>query len=262
MVNCREKDLETSGLFIHKNLFTSQNYKTVKGEKQKYKTYVLYKKSGEIEIDGKKKNSCPNKSAACYKYCLDNAGRGSFNAVKLSRLIKTKRYYFDPARFKADVINEIHRKFKWWAKNKPDWRLAFRCDGTSDLGVGRAISHSVPDSVNLYDYTKNFNVVKKYIDGDYSKNYHLTFSYSGENKKECIEALNMGVNVAVPFIHDHKPVRSLPTLWHPEQFWGYPVISGENSDLRFLDPSPSIVALKPKGSLMQDYSGFAIRGAW
>ena len=83
MVNCREKDLETSGLFIHKNLFTSQNYKTVKGEKQKYKTYVLYMKSGEIEIDGKKKNSCPNKSAACYKYCLDNAGIAIFLFVAI-----------------------------------------------------------------------------------------------------------------------------------------------------------------------------------
>ena len=240
MVNCREKDLETSGLFIHKNLFTSQNYKTVKGEKQKYKTYVLYMKSGEIEIDGKKKNSCPNKSAACYKYCLDNAGRGSFTSVKLSRLIKTKRYYFNSGKFKDDVANEINRKYKWWSKNKPDWRLAFRCDGTSDLGVGRSISYGVPLDVNLYDYTKN----------------------SRENKKECLEALNMGVNVAVPFIHNIKAMRDLPTSWHPEQFWGYPVISGENSDLRFLDPAPSIVALKPKGSLMRDHSGFAIRGAW
>ena len=254
--------VDNQNLFVHKNLFTSQNYKTVKGEKYKHKTYVLYKKSGKIKIDGKVKNSCPNMSEPCYEFCLDNAGRGSFTSVKLSRLIKTKRYYFDPARFKLDIINEIHRKYKWWAKNRPDWRLAFRCDGTTDLGVGRSICHSVPDSVNLYDYTKNFNVIKKYIRGDYSKNYHITFSYSGINKKECIEALNMGVNVAVPFIHNIKAMRYLPTAWHPKQFWGYPVISGENSDLRFLDPSPSIVALKPKGALMRDYSGFAIRGAW
>ena len=254
--------VDNQNLFVHKNLFTSQNYKTVKGEKYKHKTFVLYKKSGEIEIDGKIKNSCPNKSDACYKYCLDNAGRGSFTSVKLSRLIKTKRYYFNSGKFKDDVANEINRKYKWWSKNKPDWRLAFRCDGTSDLGVGRSISYGVPLDVNLYDYTKNFNVVKRYIRGDYSKNYHITFSYSGENKKECIEALNMGVNVAVPFIHNIKAMRDLPTSWHPEQFWGYPVISGENSDLRFLDPAPSIVALKPKGSLMRDHSGFAIRGDW
>ena len=47
--------VNNQNLFVHKNLFTSQNYKTVKGEKYKHKTFVLYKKSGEIEIDGKKK---------------------------------------------------------------------------------------------------------------------------------------------------------------------------------------------------------------
>jgi len=59
MVNCREKDLETSGLFIHKNLFTSQNYKTVKGEKQKYKTYVLYKNPEKLKLTEKKRIVVP-----------------------------------------------------------------------------------------------------------------------------------------------------------------------------------------------------------
>ena len=246
-------------------LLTSQNAKTIKGEKRGYKTFVLYLASGDKSLKEYGKagglDVCPNKSRACFTFCLDNAGRGRFSAVKLARLVKTKRYRLDPAKFIQDVSQELARKVKWWSSNRPDWQLVLRADGTSDIGIGRRICHDHP-GVQFMDYTKHLQVIRRDRKIPYGSNYHLTFSWSGENKKECSEALALGYNVAVPFIHNIKAIRGLPTTWHPPEFMGYPVISGENDDLRFLDPSPSIVALRPKGRAVYDASGFVVRGDW
>ena len=58
-------------------------------------------------------------------------------------------------------------------------------------------------------------------------------------------------------------MQDTPSFWHPNKLWGWPVINGENSDLRFLDSKKgAIVALKPKGELIHDTSGFLVRGSW
>ena len=242
------------------NLLTSQNAKTIKGEKRGYKTFVLYLASGDKSLKEYGKagglDVCPNKSRACFTFCLDNAGRGAFDAVKLARLVKTKRYRLDPAKFTREVSQELARKVKWWSSNRPAWQLVLRADGTSDIGIGRRICHDHP-SVQFMDYTKNLQVIRRDCKIPYGPNYHLTFSWSGENEQECREALNLGYNVAAPFLPNNKS-----GAWYPPEFLGFPVISGENDDLRFLDPAPAIVALKPKGRAVYDASGFVVRGAW
>ena len=57
----------------------------------------------------------------------------------------------------------------------------------------------------------------------------------------------MGGNVAVVFR------KNLPTTYK-----GYQVVSGDISDLRFLDPRNSIVGLKAKGKAKTDMSGFVL----
>jgi hypothetical protein len=44
----------------------------------------------------------------------------------------------------------------------------------------------------------------------------------------------------------------------PPSFWGYPVINGESHDLRFLDPSPVVVGLTPKGMLRKQDTGMKV----
>ena len=241
-------------------LLTSQNAKTIKGEKRGYKTFVLYLASGDKSLKEYGKagglDVCPNKSRACFTFCLDNAGRGRFDHVKLARLVKTKRYRLDPAKFTREVSQELARKVKWWSSNRPAWQLVLRADGTSDIGIGRRIGQDHP-SVQFMDYTKHLQVLRRDRKIPYGPNYHLTFSWSGENEQECREALDLGYNVAVPFLPNTRS-----GAWHPPEFMGYPVISGENDDLRFLDPSPSIVALRPKGRAVYDASGFVVRGDW
>jgi len=38
--------------------------------------------------------------------------------------------------------------------------------------------------------------------------------------------------------------------------FGHPIIDGDEHDLRFLDPAPVVVGLRPKGSLRGTESGF------
>ena len=44
----------------------------------------------------------------------------------------------------------------------------------------------------------------------------------------------------------------------PDNFLGLPVVSGDNSDIRHLDPQGHIVALYAKGKAKTDKSGFVI----
>lgn len=65
-------------------------------------------------------------------------------------------------------------------------------------------------------------------------NYHLTFSRSETNHDKAMELLGKGVNVAIVF--DKLP----------KTFAGFPVINGDDTDLRHLDPKGVIVGLKYK----------------
>jgi hypothetical protein len=44
----------------------------------------------------------------------------------------------------------------------------------------------------------------------------------------------------------------------PATYMGLPVIDGDETDLRFLDPKGVIVGLKAKGKAKKDTSGFVI----
>jgi hypothetical protein len=98
-------------------------------------------------------------------------------------------------------------------------------------------------NILFYDYTKNPNHIKKYI----NSNYKLTFSRSECNEATAIDVLNDGGNVAVVFSNE------LPTEWN-----GYRVINGDETDLRYFDPINVVVGLKAKGDAKKDKSGFVV----
>ena len=66
------------------NLLNVQNAKTIKGEKLGYRTHILYLPSGNKSG----REVCPNRTEACFKYCLDNAGRGRMQSVIDGRMRK------------------------------------------------------------------------------------------------------------------------------------------------------------------------------
>jgi len=228
------------------NLLNVANAKTIKGEALGYRTHILYLSSA----DQSGHEVCNDRSDACTKFCLDKAGRGRMQSVIDGRMRKTRLYFNAPSMFKALLNKEIHRAIA--NKSKRDLELCFRLDGTSDLGLGIGFAKRHP-TAQFYDYTKSRKRLEMYAAGNLPNNYHLTFSWSGENRDTCQWALDNNVNVAVPFVGDWQGEA------YPQSFMGFPTIPGDTHDLRFKDPTPRVVALKAKGYLSGDHSGFAVR---
>ena len=223
-------------------LLSTQNFKTVKGEKFGILTGILYlapaKLSG-FEV-------CPKRSEGCTASCLYSAGMGAFSNVQKARIQKTLFYFGDRPKF-LELIKEDIKKLQKQAK-KDGQKLAIRLNGTSDLNwMQHDVFSSFPD-VQFYDYTKVFNRLTKEI----PSNYHLTFSKSENNDSECIQALKLGFNVAVVF--DTKKGEALPASWN-----GFPVYDGDDTDTRFLDPKGGfVIGLRAKGQAKKDISGFVV----
>lgn len=80
--------------------------------------------------------------------------------------------------------------------------------------------------------------------------YDLTFSFSGTNQQLAINELEADRRVAVVFLGmKQKGGRWEPFRYGaqlPRTFWGRPVVDGDISDLRPLDPPGCIVGLRWK----------------
>jgi len=247
-----EKNINLFNNIPEKLLGIDTNAKTVKGEKYGVKTAILYlmpaKQSG-VQL-------CAMASTAgCEKPCLFKAGRGAMSNVMLSRLRKT--LYFNQYRelFMNQLHNELIRE-RAKAKRK-GYKLIVRLNGTSDIRFeniavsGYAnIMQAVPD-IQFYDYTKLAN--RKNVPA----NYDLTFSYSGvpAYAPYVAKAVAKGDRIAVVF-RNRAIVDAM--LANGETFLGLPIVDGDNSDIRHLEPKGVIVALYAKGPARKDQSGFVV----
>ena len=219
------------------------NAKTVKGQKLGYMTGIMYlapsNESG--------KNLCPHASDGCKAACLYTAGRGRMAPVKKARLAKTHFFIRERATFLSQLKMEIVALVKRAAKN--NMIPAVRLNGTSDLPwENLGVIQEFPD-VQFYDYTKNLKRMVSFVNGELPKNYHLTFSRSETtNGAIIVGLLRTGGNVAM--VYAGKP---------PSHNFGATVVSGDESDLRFLDAKGVIVALTAKGDGKKDKSGFVVK---
>jgi hypothetical protein len=180
---------------------------------------------------------CPMRSDECTAACLNESGHNRIdihdNTINKARITKTKLFFEQRDFFMRWLQDEIVA-----AKAKAEaagMKFSVRLNGTSDLSPeqfhlnGKNILELFPD-VQFYDYTKvpkRIQLTKKY------SNYDITFSYSGKNAVQCLDALAQDVRIAVVFEE------------LPESFWGYPVIDGDAYDMRYLDDTV-IVGLKYK----------------
>ena len=132
----------------------------------------------------------------------------------------------------------------------------FRLNLTSDIPWessewfinGLSIFDHFP-GVQFYDYTKGRARYAAFLRGEMSANYHLTYSRSEKSTDDLMSQgfLASGGNVAVVFRG------KLPTTWK-----GFPVVDGDESDLRFLDGKGVIVGLVEKGLAKKDSTGFVV----
>jgi hypothetical protein len=102
--------------------------------------------------------------------------------------------------------------------------------------------------LQFYDYTK---VPGRQV----PRNYDLTFSFSGTNLRQTQSEIKAGSKIAVVFLANRKRggrweawkrARGAIKIPLPNTFWGLPVVDGDVSDVRPLDPSPSVVGLRWK----------------
>jgi hypothetical protein len=230
------------------------NAKTVKGNKLGFLTGVMYLAPSDLSGF----QVCPMaKIAGCVNGCLNTAGRGAFNSVQAARLAKTSRFFHDRQDFMLDLVKSI--EFLQRKAAKENMIPLVRLNGTSDIRwediffdctfafgkVRRVNIFEVFPDVQFYDYTKIAN--RK----DIPSNYDLTFSYSG--KAEFLPfvkiAMKAGLRIATVF-------RKREDI--PSEFLGLPVIDGDDSDVRHVEPKNVIVALYAKGKAKRDVSGFVV----
>lgn len=218
------------------------NAKTAKNELE---TYIMY--LAPADTIGTH-NLCPFASEGCKKVCLYSAGRGAFNNVQQARIKKTLLW----ANNREVFYNALHKELiKIEGKARKEGKqIAIRLNGTSDIDhldlLKRYEGRNWIESEHLlfYDYTKNPNTIEKYL----GTKYKLTFSRSECNDDKAMNVLSYGGNVAMVFGSEL-----------PETYKGYKVINGDDSDLRYFDPSNVIVGLKAKGKAKKDVSGFVIK---
>lgn len=214
-------------------LLTTNNAKTIKGEKLGYLTYILYMSPFKANSLGK--NVCSHASKGCIESCLVGSGNGGmFEGVKKGRIAKTDYFLSSRVEFLNQIRLEIGKALK---KNEGKAIVTIRLNGTSDIPFenfrifegGKNIFELYPNII-FYDYTKNYLRFDRLL----PNNYHLTFSRSETNHNKAMELLGRGINVAMVF---NKLVDS---------YMGYEVINADLDDLRFLDKKGVICGLKYK----------------
>lgn len=269
---------------LPKRMFSPDSGKAKKALSENWRNLILYLAPHKFAGVG---NLCPNASPACIAACLGlYSGQASMcksdalehaNNVRKSRILKAQHFMRNRAAFMAEVIRDIARNYK--SATRDGQRVCVRLNGSSDIAFeGLAVTvdadlsaylaacgitceagqykniFAVFPAIQFVDYTK----VSRRMLRDLPPNYHLTFSRSETNEHAVIDVLERGQNVAAVFA-------TMPETWR-----GYRVISGDNNDLRHLDPRANrgafeagfVIGLLPKGGkAKRDASGFVIRNA-
>lgn len=188
-------------------------------------------------------NVCSHSTKECRLGCLATSGRAAIeifsgiDKIKNSRIKKTKLFYEQSEFFMQWLIAEI--KAGKAKAERDNFYFSVRLNATSDIDWqnvrvnGANIFEIFPD-VNFYDYTKNVN---KFIAKP--ENYHLTYSYTGRNWKQCKILLEKGFNIAMVF--NVKKEIELPT-----EYKGFNVVNGDLTDYRIDDAKGIIIGLKWK----------------
>ena len=233
------------------NLITESNTKILKSRKYGFSTYGIH--LAPANLSGY--NTCRSASIGCSKACLNLAGHGVFKTVQQSRINKTLFFFKEREAFMQTLAKQIESRIK--SAKRKDLTPCFRPNLTSDLPYEKIKVKALNNltiverfaDLQFYDYTKVPARMSAFLAGDFPPNYHLTFSRNEElkNKKLCESFLKAGGNCAYVFRD------SLPKTYR-----GIKVINGDESGLRFLDPTPCIVGLVEKGKAKQDKTGFVI----
>jgi hypothetical protein len=227
----------------------SDNVKLSKSAKSKYVNVGLslapHKLSGN--------NVCQHATPECIAHCVAFAGNGGvFPAITVARIRKTRLFFDDRATFMAQLRADLTKALE--IARATGKRVACRLNVFSDLPwerIAADLFREFPE-IQFYDYTKSYSRAADFAAGNFPENYHLTYSRSEINERKAIETLLRGGNVAVVLPQTRS--QDLPAEWH-----GFPVVDGDKSDLRFMDPPGSVIGLRAKGTMRNAGNGMVDR---
>jgi len=164
---------------------------------------------------------------------------------------RTKLFHWSKKNFYIKLVGEIGRHVA--KADRKGAMPAIRLNGTSDIMWERIFPNlfKVFPQVQFFDYTKFPIDLRKHL----PSNYYLVRSNSEDNNHLLEDMICNGSNVCVVF--DTKRKDALPQFYR-----GIPVIDGDMTDLRFLDPTGVVVGLRAKGKarrLKASDNGFVIQ---
>jgi hypothetical protein len=255
-------------------LLSRSNPKVEKGLGAGFWTFILH--LAPAKLSGYE--VCAMRTTGCTVGCLNLAGQGGLmagvsrltfdmvnggkvNAVQAARIRKTRHFFEAREAFIRELVDDVARAVK--AARRKGLVPVIRLNGTSDIrwetvpcvrdGVTYCnIMEAFPD-VQFYDYTKLPD--RRGLPA----NYALTFSLADGNEAKAIAAFKAGMNVAAVFRDKATVARFMASgivLRSGPVTVEAPMVSGDETDLRFLDPKGCIVGLYAKGNAVKDRSGF------
>ena len=243
-------------------IFSIDDGKAEKAQKYGWLNAIHYMAPASLAGVG---NLCPYATPGCLALCLgEHSGQAGIvkkgeeytgiNNTRASRRAKAVLFMKDRANYVSRIASEIAKASR--KASRLGLKLCIRLNGSTDIAwEGIAVTWqgakfrnlmTAGPGVQFLDYTKNAARMAKAR----PVNYYLILSRSETNEAECAAVLRNGHgNVAIVS-------ETIPATWQ-----GFPVVSGDDHDLRHLDPAGHVVALSPKGrQAAKDITGFVIRG--
>ena len=135
----------------------------------------------------------------CIKTCLAFKGLAKvYPSVIKSRKAKSEYFVNDTDTFIKQLIREIKNQEKRALKKNK--KAVVRLNGFTDIDYEKYGIFKLFPNVQFYDYSADYERVLN----NNNPNLHYTFSYKGNNLKECIELLKNDVSIAVIDIPENQ----------------------------------------------------------
>lgn len=243
MRNPYKQILRSLGL-PYRPILGESSSKTIKGESIGFLTGIVYL-TPDDEL-------CPlARLAGCLDPCLKSAGRGGFKSVQKARKAKTEFFKNHQQAFLLSLCADI------WSLVRKARKIGMiplvRPNGTSDIPFENLIVWEGKTifqlfySTQFYDYTKH---PSRNLEGKTAGNYDLTYSFSALTPKPIsIKGLTNRHNRRTAVVFQKREDI-------PDTFRGWPVVDGDDTDVRHIEPANVVVALYAKGKAKRDESGF------
>lgn len=231
-------------------LLSPFNEKTPLGEGAGFLTAIMYLAPHTVAGG---RSVCPHSTEACREGCLYTAGRGKTPRVANARIRRTRLFLDQRPVFFRRLITELEDMQR--VADEHDLKLAIRLNGTSDILWERFSIYGIDDQPNplnvfhalhratFYDYTRTPAEHRKV-----PENWRLTFSLADRPLAEAAAHFAAGRNVAAvaPMVYKAHVGQTISVAGVTVQ-----IVDGDEHDLRFLDPAPALILLKPKGRLVR-----------